>query len=78
MSDLNQFVTHFKNSFNPPVQEDLSPDTVFKELEAWSSMQALVLIAMVDSEYDVLLDGDEIQQSKTLEALFSIIQEKKS
>jgi acyl carrier protein len=78
MSNINQFLKHFGDSFTPPLEYTLSPETIYKELGSWSSMQALVLIAMVDAEYGVLLEGDEIQQSRTLQELFTIILEKQS
>ena len=51
-------------------------DTEFKQLEEWSSLMALSLIAMVDEEYDVTLKGDDIKNSKTIEDLFKIVSSK--
>ena len=52
------------------------PDTVFKELEEWTSILALSLIAMVDEVYDVTLDTDDIRNANTLEELYCAIQQK--
>lgn len=50
--------------------------TVFKELEEWTSILALSLIAMVDEVYDVTLDTDDIRDANTLEDLYRAIQQK--
>jgi acyl carrier protein len=76
MAAIETFLVHFQRSFDPPLNQTPARDTVFKELPGWSSMQALVLIAMVDTEYDVLLEGEEIQAARTLEDLFQIIVQK--
>ena len=45
----------------------------FKELEEWSSLVALSVIAMVDEEYDVEFRGDDIRDSKTVEDLYNAV-----
>jgi acyl carrier protein len=40
-------------------------------------LTALLLIAMVDSEYDVTLSGDDIRNSKTVQELFNVVASKK-
>ena len=57
-------------------QSLITSDTVFKELEEWTSILALSLIAMVDEVYDVTLDTDDIRDANTLEDLYRAIQQK--
>jgi acyl carrier protein len=45
--DIDEFIKIFKESFDE-LNEEISPSTKFKELEYWTSMQALLLIAHVD------------------------------
>ncbi len=56
----------------------ITPETVFKQLDAWNSMQALILIAMVDSEYGVTLTAENLNDSTTVSDLFSLVQSKKA
>ena len=46
------------------------------ELDEWSSLIALSIIAMVDEEYDVTLKGDDMRQAETIEELFNIVKGK--
>jgi acyl carrier protein len=49
----------------------------YKDIENWSSMHALMLMAMVDNEYDVLLSGEDMVQCLTVDDLFEVIKSKK-
>ncbi len=42
----------------------------FRELEEWSSMQALILIAAVDEHFGVTLPEKEFRKANTIEDLF--------
>ena len=50
--------------------------TKFRELDEWSSLMALSIIAMVDEEYDITLKGDDMRQAETIEELFNIVKGK--
>ena len=50
-----------------------TPITVFKELDEWSSLIALSVIAMVDEEYDVTLKGNDVKSASTIEDLFNVV-----
>jgi acyl carrier protein len=70
------FLENFKNILDDTDGSVVDLETVFRELEEWSSLTALSLIAMVDEEYSVKLTGDDIKSSKTLNDIFDIIKSK--
>lgn len=74
--DLNEFIENFAEQFDDTDINEIKADTVFKELDEWSSLVALSVIAMVDEEYDVTIKGDEIRNSKTVEDLFNAVKSK--
>ena len=71
--ELKQFIENFAEQFDNTDVSEIQADTVFKELDEWSSLIALSVIAMVDEEYDVTIKGDDIRGSKTVEDLFNIV-----
>ena len=73
---MEKFVNCFFELLDDTDKSLITSDTVFKELEEWTSILALSLIAMVDEVYDVTLDTDDIRDSNTLEDLYSAIQQK--
>ena len=52
----------------------LQPDSVFREVMNWNSINALILIALVDTEYDVILTADDLRGSTTINDIFNLIQ----
>ena len=73
--DLNEFIANFADQIDDIDISAIKADTEFKELEEWSSMSALAVIAMVDAEYDVQIKGDDIRNAETIEDLFNRIKE---
>ena len=74
--ELNQFIENFAAQFDDTELSEFKAETVFKELEEWSSLTALSVIAMVDEEYDLKIKGDDIRKSSTVEDLFIVLSNK--
>mgnify|MGYP003412555440 FL=1 len=74
--ELNEFVAHFAEQFEDTDASVFTPETKFREIEEWSSLLALSIIAMVDEEYDVALKGNEMKAANTIEELFDIVKAK--
>ena len=72
--DLKVFIEHFVEQFDDTTE--ITASTVFHELDEYSSLIALSIIAMVDEEYDVQLKGDDIRSAVTVEDLFNIVKSK--
>ena len=60
------------------VEEDvvLNRDEVLEDSEYWSSMHALLVMAMAESEYDVSITGEDLRKSRTLGNIFELINSK--
>lgn len=70
---LKDFIENFSDQFDDTDASEFKAETIFRDLDEWSSLNALSVIAMVDEEYDVTLKGDDIQNSKTIEGLFNLV-----
>lgn len=75
--DINEFLAHFAEQFEETDAAEIKVDTKFKDLDEWSSLMALCIIAMVDEEYDVTIKGNDINGSETIEDLFNIVKSRK-
>lgn len=71
--EMKDFLANFAEQFDDTDPGEIKAETVFKDLDEWSSLIALSIIAMVDEEYDVTLKGDDIRNSATVEDLFNIV-----
>jgi len=74
--ELNEFVAHFAEQFEDTDKSVFTPETRFRDLEEWSSIIGLAIIAMVDEEYDVALKGAEMKSANTIQELFEVVKTK--
>ena len=75
--ELSQFVERIKEEFEEDYNiGDINPDTHIKDMDWWSSMHMLVIIALIDSEYDIMLSPSEIREANSIRSLFEIAKAK--
>lgn len=74
--ELKKFIENFAAQFDDTDASEFKAETVFKELDEWSSLIALSVIAMVDEEYGITIKGDDIRNSKTVDDLFNAVKAK--
>jgi len=75
--EISNFIENFAAQFDDTDSKEFSAQTKFKELEEWSSLTALSIIAMVDEEYEIKVKGDDIRNSSTINDLFEIVKSRK-
>lgn len=68
--DIKRFIENFAEQLDETDPAEIKADTVFKELDEWSSMTVLSVIAMIDDEYNVQLKGNDIRAVETIQELF--------
>ena len=74
--ELNEFVEKFAEQFDDTDPSEIKANTRFRDIDEWSSLVGLSVIAMVDEEFDVLLKGEDMRQANTPEELYNIIKSK--
>ena len=71
MKTLEEFVALFSEQFDDTDPSEITATTVFHDLDEYSSLIGLSIIAMVDEEFDVALKGDDVKNSITVEDLYN-------
>lgn len=74
--DIKDFILNFSEVMDDIDPSELTPETIFRELDDWSSINALGLIAMLKEEYDIQLSGKEFQDADTIQKLFDAVKSK--
>lgn len=72
--NINDFITRIEEEFDDIQPGSLKPESVFREVFEWNSINALILIAMVKTEYDVTINAEDIANSKTVQDIYRIIE----
>ena len=76
--DINQFVKDFADEFLDTDPSEFTIDTVYQDLDEWSSMTAMAIVTMIDKKYGIELSMFEIRMVQTIGNLFSIVESKQS
>ncbi|MDD3945296.1 MAG: acyl carrier protein [Bacteroidales bacterium] len=74
---IQDFINNFAFQFDETDASEITINTAFKDLEEWSSLLSLSIIAMCDEEYDVKIKGDDIRNAVTVEDLYNIVIDRK-
>lgn len=74
--ELKDFVEHFAEQFDDTELSEFKPETVFHDLDEYTSLIALSIILMIDEEYGVSIDASEMSAAVTIEDLFNTVKSK--
>ena len=73
---LEEFIQHFAEQFDDTDVSMIQAETKFKELEEWSSLLAMSVIALAKTRYNKVVTGKEIRSCETVKDLFELIASK--
>ncbi len=74
---MEDFLQRFAEATPNMNAEDLSPETVYRELPVWDSLTYLSLLAIVEETYGVVLTAFDLRKHQTIRALYEYIQTKR-
>lgn len=74
---MEEFIEKFADIFDDIEVSSLSADTKFRELDDWDSIAGLSVIGMIDEEYDVLFNADDMRACNTIGDLYERMISKK-
>ena len=74
--DIKDFIEKFAEQFDETAPGSFKPETMFHDLDEYSSLIALSIISMIDEEYGVTLNAAEMTAAMTVEDLFNTVKAK--
>ena len=74
--ELDDFIAKFASQFDDTDASEIGEDTEYQELEEWSSLTAMSMIALAKTEYGKTISGREVRSCKTVKGLFNLIASK--
>lgn len=74
--ELNEFVTCFAEQFDDTDASEITASTVFHDLDEWSSLTGMGVIALAKTEYGKTITGAELRACVTVEDVFNLIKNK--
>lgn len=74
--DINEFISKFAEQFMCTSISKFTPNTIFWELDEWSSIVALSVVLMIEEEYGVSLRSADVKGVRTIQELFDVVKER--
>ncbi len=74
--DATEFIKNFAAQFDDTDASEFTPETRFRELDEWSSLNALAVLNMIGKKYSVFLKPDEMKPTNTVRELFDLVNSK--
>lgn len=74
--ELERFITAFADEFEETDASEITADCEFHDLDEWSSLTGMGIIAMVKSQYGKTITGKEIRSCETVEDLYNLVKNK--
>ena len=74
--ELNDFIAAFTEQFDDTDASEITADCEFHDLDEWSSLTGMSVIAMAKTQYGKTITGAEIRSCDTVEDLFNLINNK--
>ena len=73
---LNEFVANFADQFDDTDPSEITAETKFHDLDEWSSLTAMSVIALAKTEYGKTITGTELKACVTVEDVYNLINKK--
>jgi acyl carrier protein len=70
---VEEFISKIEEEYEELEPGTLKPESNFREYFEWNSINALILIALVDSEMDVTITAEDITEAATVQDLYNNI-----
>ena len=74
--EINEFVLNFAEQFDDTDASAITASTVFHDLDEWSSLTGMGVIALAKTEYGKTITGAELRACVTVEDVFNLIKNK--
>lgn len=74
--DKNEFLENFASQFDDTDPSQITFGTTFHDLDEWSSLVGMSIIAMAKVSYNKVITGMELRSCSTVEDVFNLINSK--
>lgn len=74
--ELKEFIANFADQFDDTDPSEIMAGTKFHDLEEWSSLTGMGIIALAKTEYGTTITGKELRKCVTVEDVFNLINSK--
>lgn len=70
---IEEFISKIESVFEDEQPGSLQPGTEFRNLESWSSMYALIIVALFETDFKTTVTGDQLRKCNTVLDLYQLL-----
>lgn len=74
---MEKFIENFAEIFDDVDPATITAETIFRDLDEWDSIAGLSVIGMIDEEYGVTFNADDMKACVTVGDLYNRMLSKK-
>lgn len=71
--NIEEFTTNLEKEFEDIEPGTFKPDTNYRDIKNWSSIYALIVVAFVDLNFNVILNAKDLKETNTIRELYNLI-----
>jgi acyl carrier protein len=76
MIEMNDFISKVIDQFADTDSKNIFENTEFKQLSSWDSLTSMAIVSMIEDDYGVVIEDEDIKNSHTIIDLFGVIKNK--
>ena len=73
MMKIKDFIENFADQFDDTDASEITASTKFHELDEWSSLTGMGVIAFIKTEYGKTITGKELRECETVEDVYNLV-----
>jgi acyl carrier protein len=73
---IDQFIKLVEEEFDDIQPGLIKPESKFKDVMDWNSINALIFVALVKTEFDVDINANDLVKAQTVQDLYNLIKER--
>lgn len=73
--DIDSFIKSFAQAIDVEDVEALTPETEFHDLDEWSSLSVILVIAFFDVQFNKQVNNIAIREAQTIQDLYNLATE---
>jgi acyl carrier protein len=77
MDSIDQFIQKLERELDVTDPGTLKPELNYRNIPNWSSMYALIIVALCETEYDVAVTGEDLRKCNTVQDLYNVVVSRK-
>lgn len=74
--EMKEFIERFADQFDDTELTEFKPETIYRDLDEWSSLNGLAILNMIGKKYGVKLMPSELKSTNTIEDVYNLVQSK--